>query len=463
MTTESILALKDTPRILVGVLGYTGSGKSSLINALLDHELLLPCNAMRASTSAVVEVSFNHLQDPNSAYYAEIDFVSKEEWLIELDVLQGHIQDRPEGEPLGGKSGSEASAAFAKISAVYPDMDIEKMINSTTPEEFLQSQDLSEILGKSRKIHEAKVKPFYAKINAFIDSKNSTKSAGQIALWPLVKVVKIYVKAPVLQNGLVLVDLPGLGDSNDGRANVAKGYIRQLQHIWVVADIVRAVDDQIAKDLLGRGFRRQLLLDGRYHEDFVSFIMTKTDNINTDEVIDNLSLGESALKDIIRQENEVKESIEEANERLESLNQQLRNLKKGSKKRKHSEIDNDDSEKVVGGSDESPKPQPRDERKTLMKLQKRVEKEIGELQTELSRLETSMKGVCIDERNQYTHGRLEEDFEGGLREFVQDMDESGSGNSVITTKGKGSLRTFCVSSKAYQKLKGRFKRDQVCC
>jgi GTPase SAR1 family protein len=232
------LALKDVPRILVGVLGYTGSGKSSLINALIDHELLLPCNAMRASTSVVVEVAYNRSDDPNSAYCAEIDFVTKEEWTKELEVLQGHIQDRPEGEPLDGKSGSEASAAFAKITAVYPDIDIEK-ISTTTPEEFLQIQDLSETLGKSRKIHEAKVKPFYSKINAFIDSKNSAKSAGQIAFWPLVKVVKIYVKAPVLQNGLVLVDLPGLGDSNDGRANVAKSYIRNLQHIWVVADIAR--------------------------------------------------------------------------------------------------------------------------------------------------------------------------------------------------------------------------------
>jgi hypothetical protein len=252
------LALKDVPRILVGVLGYTGSGKSSLINALLDHELLLPCNAMRASTSVVVEVAYNYSEEPNAAYSAEIYFVSKEEWVKELEILQGEIKDRPEGELLNTKSGSEASAAFAKITAVYPNIDIEK-IGTATPEEFIQAQDLSDILGKSKKIHESKVKPFYSQISAFVDSKNMAKSVGQFAFWPLVKVVKIYVKAPVLQNGLVLVDLPGLGDSNAGRTNVTESYIQNLQHFWVCADIVRAVDDQVAKDLLGRRFRRQLL------------------------------------------------------------------------------------------------------------------------------------------------------------------------------------------------------------
>jgi hypothetical protein len=188
--------------------------------------------------------------------------------------------------------------------------------------------------------------------------------------------------------------------------------------------------------------------------------MTKTDNINTDEVVDSLHLGESVLKDIFRQESDVNQSIDEAEERLEEFNQQLKNLKKPPK-RKHSEIDNDGSAKGADGSDESTKQQPRDQRKTLMKLQKRVEKEIRELKAELYRLEVSMKAICIDERNQYTHGRLQEDFEGGLREFIQDMDESNSGDCTVTTKGKGSLRTFCVSSKAYQKLRGRFKRDQV--
>jgi len=455
------LALKDVPRILVGVLGYTGSGKSSLINALLDHELLLPCNAMRASTSVVVEVAYNRSDDPKAAYCAEIDFVTRKEWIKELEILQGEIKDRHEREPIGTKSGSEASAAFAKITAVYPDIDIEK-ISTIRPEDLLQVQDLSEILGKSKTIHESKVKPFYSQISSFVDSKNTAKSVGQVAFWPLVKLVKIHVKAPVLKNGLVLVDLPGLGDSNAGRTTVAENYIQNLQHIWICADIVRAVDDQVAKDLLGRGFRRQLLLDGRYHEDFVSFIMTKTDNINTNEVIRSLSLEELALKDIIRQEDEIKEGIDEAEERLEGLKQKLKDCKKGSKKRKHSEIEIEDADQKTDSLDENPKQQPKDERKTLIKLQKRLEKEIEQLKSELSKLNVSMKAICIEERNEYTRGRLQEDFEGGLRELLQDMDEAGNEDSTITTKGNGALRSFCVSSKAYQKIKGRFKRDQVC-
>jgi ribosome biogenesis GTPase A len=68
------------PRILISVLGYTGSGRSSLINALVDEEMIIPCNAMRASTSVVVEISWNRSDDPAEAYITGIEFITAEEW-----------------------------------------------------------------------------------------------------------------------------------------------------------------------------------------------------------------------------------------------------------------------------------------------------------------------------------------------------------------------------------------------
>jgi hypothetical protein len=233
---------------------------------------------MRSSTAVAVEVSWNASNNPKEAYRAEIDFITAEEWATELQILKGDIQNRPEGEALGAKSGSEASAAFQKITAVYPSIDVNKLI-SMASEELQEAQDLSGILGKTRHCHETKARPFLQSVNKFIDSKNSTKADDQAAFWPLVKVVKLYLKAPILENGLALVDLPGLGDSNSGRTNVTDNYIQNLQHIWVCADIVRAIDDSIAKDLLGKGFKSQLLRSGKYNPDFVSFIMTKTDQV----------------------------------------------------------------------------------------------------------------------------------------------------------------------------------------
>lgn len=60
-------------------------------------------------------------------------------------------------------------------------------------------------------------------------------------------------------------------------------YMQNCNSVWVVSNIHRAVDNKIAKDLLGEHFRRQLLMDGQYSS--VSFICTKTDIVNTSETI----------------------------------------------------------------------------------------------------------------------------------------------------------------------------------
>ncbi|OJD24629.1 hypothetical protein ACJ73_04005 [Blastomyces percursus] len=80
--------------------------------------------------------------------------------------------------------------------------------------------------------------------------------------WLLIRVVRLYVKAPVLATGAVIVDLPGMQDANAARAAVASRYIEQCSSVWIVAPITRAVDDKTAKTLLSKNFQRQIQMDG---------------------------------------------------------------------------------------------------------------------------------------------------------------------------------------------------------
>lgn len=43
----------------------------------------------------------------------------------------------------------------------------------------------------------------------------------------MIKVVRIYTKADALSTGAILVDLPGVHDSNAARAAVAAGYLKK--------------------------------------------------------------------------------------------------------------------------------------------------------------------------------------------------------------------------------------------
>lgn len=285
-------------KTIVGVVGNTGAGKSSVINALLDEERLVPTNCMRACTAVITEISYN---DEVTPYRAEIEFIERADWERELRIL---FQDLlGEGGQIArdatSNEDSEAGVAYAKIRAVYPDMVREQIENSSI--EVLMNHSNVSVLGKSRRINENNSLVFYRKLQAIIDSKEKSDKKKkerrpkgvppppkEPAYWPLIKVVRLYIKAPALSTGAVVVDLPGVHDSNAARAKVAENYMKQCTGLWIVAPINRAVDDKAAKSLLGESFKRQLKMDACFST--VTFICSKTDDISIMEAQDSLGL-----------------------------------------------------------------------------------------------------------------------------------------------------------------------------
>ncbi|KAI9642658.1 hypothetical protein NHQ30_008389 [Ciborinia camelliae] len=497
--SKQILGDIKRPRVLVGVLGYTGSGKSSLINALIDEEMVVPANSMRASTSVVTEISWNDSNDPEKAFRADIEFISEGEWRAEMDVLLDDLANATKGEDVSVKSGSEASTAFAKISAVWPGVTLAKLKGMTSAELFQQIDGVSNILDCNLDIWDSKAKSFSQQINSYIDSTNKQASSKGISYWPLVRCVRIYTKAEILRHGLVLVDLPGLGDSNTGRTQVAETYTKNLTYVWIVADIVRAIDDQVAKDLMGKSFRRQLLMDGKYDDKYVTFIMTKTDIINNEEVIESLHLRENELKGILAREEEILKEIHDGEEALvrksvkakkikKALKIQMEKSSKGGKalsnKRKHIEGDRAEKEERSSSTLESMDNKITEKNLLVKKKAKAIktikatEKKLAELRLTLKLTRNDIKAACTQARNKYTQEHLKLDFENGLRELKQDISDDLNADRQPGNEDKAEskhlvhqrfhteglidqLHVFCVSSKGYQKLAGRFKRDPM--
>lgn len=72
------------------MLGATGAGKSSLINAIIDEKGMLATNCMRAATAVATEVAYN---DGPRRYKAEVQFIQPDEWKRELEILRHEMLD----------------------------------------------------------------------------------------------------------------------------------------------------------------------------------------------------------------------------------------------------------------------------------------------------------------------------------------------------------------------------------
>lgn len=200
-------------RTVIGVVGNTGAGKSSVINAMLEEERLVPTNCMRACTAVVTEISYNYEDQP---YCAEIEFITAEDWAKELKVL---FQDLLDGDGNVSREctneDSDAGVAYAKIKAVYPQKTKEDISNSNVDDLL---REVSHILGTSRNIKETDSLMFYKKLQTFVDSKEKStgkkdkdgkKQKKEREFWPLIRVVRLYVKSSALATGACIVDLPG--------------------------------------------------------------------------------------------------------------------------------------------------------------------------------------------------------------------------------------------------------------
>lgn len=206
---------------------------------------------MRACTAVITEVSWNEIDDPRQAYRAEIEYVSQQEWDAELELLFDELLDENKQlSPAWRDANSEASIALSKVKSVYPDLT-EDMIAKSNPKDLAQEGAARSLLGTKQKFAFSSAQALYSELSVRIDSKEkgSRKKTG-LALWPLIRVVRIYVKSDALSTGVVLVDLPGTADSNAARGAVASRYLAECTAVWVVSRIARAVDDKAVSTAL---------------------------------------------------------------------------------------------------------------------------------------------------------------------------------------------------------------------
>ncbi|KAJ4391639.1 hypothetical protein N0V93_005258 [Gnomoniopsis smithogilvyi] len=498
-------------RTVIAVAGGTGAGKSSLINAVLDEDKLLPTNGMRACTAVITEVSWNEVDDPQQAYRAEIEFVSPEEWDSELKLMYSELlDDNGHLNPSWRDKTTEAGIAYDKVEALYPRLTQETIMKSN-PRDLVEDEAVAGFLGTKKKFSYSSAHALHSNLSQIIDSKEKvgSKQKKVMALWPVIRVVKIFVRANALSTGVVLVDLPGTADSNAARSAVANKYMAECTSVWVVARITRAVDDKEAKNLLGRSSRIQMKLDGAYSH--LTFVATQTDGIDIQETIDSVD-GDGQIQATYAREQQLTTMIEDLKHRSRRLDKEADDLneecdvldsvlklwlilqkkqKKGlqvyappapsqrprqtKRRRKARQQVLDDNSGSDNESDKAPLTQEEISAK-IKELQtsfdakgiecESIEKQVEAAQSDLQSLEQQKADIagervslCVKKRNNYCRDAIRQDFAAGIREIDEEDDAADEENYDPSVQRRDydevarSLNVFCISSKAYQQLR----------
>ncbi|KZT24461.1 hypothetical protein NEOLEDRAFT_1134832 [Neolentinus lepideus HHB14362 ss-1] len=342
------LESQGSPTTMIAICGATGAGKSSILNAILDDNIV-PTSGMRACTAVVTEIAYH----TKKTIDADVSFLSEAEWKQELAVLLDDLVDEDGNLKRTTDLKSDAGVAWHKVHAVYPSIKQEDLIWMTVDQIIARDPKIANILGTTKNIVAKDSKAFAQEISKYIDSKDQKrgdkkkdkekskdkeeKSKGQslmdmlrgesgkkkekekesgdsAAFWPIIRQVRVRCSSAALSTGAILVDLPGVADANAARNNIAKDYMKKCDCIWILAPITRAVDDKTARDLLGDAFKMQLMMYGNYDANSITFVATKCDDISCSEVVRALNLDDEP--ELV----EIEERIDLCNDDIEEWN-----------------------------------------------------------------------------------------------------------------------------------------------
>ncbi|KAF1811517.1 hypothetical protein P152DRAFT_459457 [Eremomyces bilateralis CBS 781.70] len=298
----------------VGLVGVSGVGKSSLLNALLDVNGLAKTGGSGACTCVVTEFHYHNRND----FVAVVDYFNEAEITDHFrELLNGYRryylhrdEDSKDDAVLARDTFLAAFEPHLRQSeALLLEVDMETALNTLllwakkldTP---LRDGDIN----ARRRYESPTPKECSMQLKKFISSSNPDRGV----VWPFIRKISIYLKAYILSQGLVLADLPGLKDTNSARVKITETYVRSCDEIFAICEIRRAVSDQGVQDVLQLAKRANVRNTG--------IICTQSEVIYEDEAACDLRGGDAAtLKRLMEERHEVANQIGDIKQDLKDI------------------------------------------------------------------------------------------------------------------------------------------------
>ncbi|CAI7614861.1 unnamed protein product [Penicillium glandicola] len=277
----------------VGFIGDSGVGKSSLINSLLDQQSLSrscllidikPQSSEGAACTCVV-TEFRHVDSNHTGPFTiEAQFMTEQEMKELLDELlssfrQFHVNsffrelNTAEEQRKCRDAAERAWETFQSLFSNQPTLTMDFL---SADYDGAQSDLLTQLErwayagltlrpGGSDALEYSMIAGDLKECKDSLDLLTTNNMGdGKPALWPFIKLIRVYLSSPILKTGLILADLPalestfnsptlGLSDLNFARVRATERYLaHSCDEVFIVADIARACTNPSVQDVIRR-------------------------------------------------------------------------------------------------------------------------------------------------------------------------------------------------------------------
>ncbi|KAG9254532.1 uncharacterized protein F5Z01DRAFT_622392 [Emericellopsis atlantica] len=279
---------------IVGFVGDSGVGKSSLLNSLLDTRALArTSNSGEACTCVATEYHYH----PEGTFRIKTNLFTVEELRDQLRSmlrcyrcfhLHGHAMKGEEKRDLELGAKLAIDTFRAMFHGRLRNEDFLVTFTEDTGLEVLSSW--AEEFRPSERLMQHSELSLQDCSNMLARLSSQVGATAQPAAWPYIKNINVFSNATILSTGLILVDLPGLRDLNAARRTITERYLVQCDEIFAVCNIGRASTDEGVSNVFE--LARQARLSN------VGVVCTRSEEIQAEESIVGLT-GDRA--DRIRQ------------------------------------------------------------------------------------------------------------------------------------------------------------------